>query len=254
MKKKFPENCKVVASIYETYDYEMFKLIKGNRDIKSPHFERLKKSIKERYLITPIIVNKNFEIIDGQHRFSIAMELKLPVYFFIVDEYNIDEVSILNCNVSPWGKEEHLDSYCKRGFPAYLQFKKFWETFPDFGIQAVERLLTSGFDAEYVDGGKIRTKSFENGNLKIQDYESAEQNAKKILMFKPYYTSFNKSGFVAAMIGIFRIEKYNHKQMMQRVAKRQAEMVPCATVAQYRQMLDKIYNYYRSPNERLDLR
>ena len=65
----------VINHVHTTTDYFLFKPINGNRNINRLHLSRLKKSIEENYLFTVIIVNENYEIIDGQHRFECIKEL-----------------------------------------------------------------------------------------------------------------------------------------------------------------------------------
>ena len=73
----------VVNQVNSTNDYLKFKTLKGNRNVNKLHVRRLKESFKEAYLLSPIIVNQNFEIIDGQHRFEAAKSMELPINFII---------------------------------------------------------------------------------------------------------------------------------------------------------------------------
>ena len=70
--------------IHSTYDLNVFKILEGNRNINLLHVERLVKSIEENgFLKMPIIVNKNYEVIDGQHRLEAAKKSKSMVYYII---------------------------------------------------------------------------------------------------------------------------------------------------------------------------
>ena len=63
--------------IHSTYDLSIFKILDGNRNINLGHVERLVKSIEENgFLKMPIIVNDNFDVIDGQHRLMAAKKNK----------------------------------------------------------------------------------------------------------------------------------------------------------------------------------
>ena len=62
----------MIREIKTTRNYGQFRFMKGNRDVSSLHLERLIASMREKYVPTPIIVNKDNEIIDGQHRFNAA--------------------------------------------------------------------------------------------------------------------------------------------------------------------------------------
>ena len=54
--------------IRETNDYEIFKILKGNRDINQNHVNKLVQSITEKDLRIPIVVDNNMYVMDGQHR------------------------------------------------------------------------------------------------------------------------------------------------------------------------------------------
>ena len=43
--------------------------------------------MQSNYLFTVIIVNENYEIIDGQHRFEVIKELNLPLRYIICEGY-----------------------------------------------------------------------------------------------------------------------------------------------------------------------
>lgn len=90
----------VVGQVCQTNDYSLFKTLKGNRSINQAHLYRLTKSIKEKYLLSPIVVNEHFEIIDGQHRFNAAKANNLPINYMIAVGYGLNEVQILNTNSS----------------------------------------------------------------------------------------------------------------------------------------------------------
>ena len=76
--------------VHKTTDYFLFKPIDGNRNKNLLHINRLKKSISENYLFTVIIVNENYEIIDGQHRFECIKELELPLYYITCKGYGLN--------------------------------------------------------------------------------------------------------------------------------------------------------------------
>ncbi len=66
-------------TIKVTKNYEQFSYVKGNRSIDPLHLDKLSKAMAKEYVPVPIIVNSNFEILDGQHRFEAVKKLKKPV-------------------------------------------------------------------------------------------------------------------------------------------------------------------------------
>ena len=253
-----------VNQVYTTNDYSKFKTLKGNRKLNKLHVKRLRESFAKAYLLSPVIVNENFEIIDGQHRFEAAREMQLPVNFIICKGYSLKEVQLLNTNMKNWKKEDYLNAYCDLKYPEYLKFRVFMARFPDFGMASCETILTNfltgghkasssvEFKSDTNTSGSYAVRYFQEGNLSIPDYEKAVENAEKIMMVKPYYDGFNRPTFVRAMIGIFKISHYSHSKLLSRLASNPTALQHCANVTQYKLLIEDIYNF-RS-REKLSLR
>ena len=241
---------KVINQVNQTDDYAMFKTLDGNRNVNKLHVNRLKESFRTAYLLSPILINQRNEIIDGQHRFEAAKALGLPINFIIVNDYGLKEVQLLNTNTKNWGKEDYLQAYCDLGYPEYLKMRKFMRRFPEFGIAACEMMLIdrSNGKSGTIEGMRCRIKYFEEGNLEIPNYDYSCEIAEKIMQLKPYYDGFNRQVFVRAMCGVFKVAKYNHTVFLQRLDAQPNALQHCATVLQYRLMIEDKYNY-RSHNK-----
>ena len=75
---------KEIGKIYETKNYDKFIKKEWNRDINQNNINKIDKSVKENgWLITPIIVNENYEIIEGQHRYYYAKQNNLVIYLLL---------------------------------------------------------------------------------------------------------------------------------------------------------------------------
>lgn len=245
---------KQINQVLSTSDYSLFKTLDGNRAVNKLHVKRLKQSFLNAYLLSPILVNNKYQIIDGQHRFEAAKELKLPVNYIVCKNYGLKEVQILNTNMKNWKKEDYLNGYCDLKYPEYLQFRKFMEKYPDFGIASAETLLTEflGGRTESIEGIRTHQRYFEEGELKIPDFKKSCESANKILMIKPFYNGFNRRAFVTAMAGIFRIQEYSHTKFLERLKSNPSMIKDCSNVGQYKIMIEEIYNF-RS-REKLSLR
>lgn len=103
----------------KTSNYDQFQILESNRKINGGLVARLKDSIhKIGYIESkPILVTKNMEIIDGQHRFYACKELKLPVVFSINNsESDINEiVTGLNSTQLIWRLSDYIEHYAKLG-------------------------------------------------------------------------------------------------------------------------------------------
>lgn len=242
-----------VAKVLKTYDYSMFKIMADNREINLLHVRRLVESFEKDQLICPIIVNENYEVIDGQHRLRASEETGRPVYYLVIKGYGIKEVQVLNTNQKNWTKTDYLEMYCSEGLKPYLQFKQFMVDFPDFGIQSAERILTffSGGNGKSkkikgVASWSVPLRAFENGNLELPDIRKSYSLARKIMEIKPFYKNFHRGTFVSAIMPhILNNKEYVHSEMIHKLQHSNIKLIDCNTVETYRQLLEKIYNYRR---------
>lgn len=129
--------------IHSTYDLNVFKTLEGNRNINLLHVERLVKSIEENgFLKMPIIVNKNYEVIDGQHRLEAAKKSKSIIYYIIEKNYDLSTAIILNANASNWSLLDYVKSYCDLGVKDYLLLYNLYKENKDFTLNICAELTT----------------------------------------------------------------------------------------------------------------
>lgn len=256
MKKQ--SNTMVVNHVLETSNYDLFKSLKGNRIVNLSHVAKLKKSMTSKYLVSPIIVNEKMQVIDGQHRFASAKQLKLPIRYIVVEGYGLEEVQVLNQNTANWKNIDFLNAYCDLGYEEYLKMEKFMNMFPDFSLKSCEGLLTgktgneSKSDKKFITEsnktGKYHVSSFRDGEFKVYNWSRAVELANMITMIKPLYDSFSRVSFISAMIPIFDIPEYDHNQFIERLKSNPNMLVHCRNITEYRLLIEEIYNF-RSRNK-----
>ena len=240
-----------VNETFRTNNYSIFKRLQGNRPLNMIHVKRLEESIKKNGMLeVDIIVNKDWEVIDGQNRLEAAKNVRVPVYFKIKPDYGLREAQILNENVKVWRKVDYLDSYCELGFPEYIEFKRFMEAYKkDFNFSSCEALIrlkqTTMYEA--VGNKQVTAKYFESGKLVIMDIVKSRQYANAIKEIKPYFEGYNNSVFVRTMIFMLNHENYNHYEFKAKLKLRGAPSLEyCKTMAQYKLLIEDIFNYKRS--------
>jgi hypothetical protein len=230
--------------VYTTTDYLLFRSIDGNRNKNLLHINRLKKSIEENYIFTVITVNEKREIIDGQHRFDVICELKLPLHYVICEGYGLKEVHILNQNSKTWNSDDYLDGYCSLGYTDYIQYKKFKETY-GIGHYECMALLTGN-----MVGGK--NTAFFEGKFKIKSISDATKTIEKIMLTTPYYSGAKRRSFIFAMMGLLKNKLFNFDEFLLKLKQQPTVMVDCPTTTSYVAMIEIIYNYRR--REKINLR
>ena len=217
-----------------TKDYSLFKKIEVNRNIDMNHIARLIESMSRCYLICPLVINEHFEIIDGQHRFTAAQNLGLPIYFFLVKGYGVEEIKMLNALAKTWSKKNFLEHFVKRGFEPYVQMDKFMHSFPDFSLSVAERILRR---RQY-----IPAKTFQQGEMVIPDLKWSYDVAGKLMEIKPFYKKISRGTFVDAMTTTFQTNGYEHRWFMKQLEKSYSQLEDFKTKTAYLQVIENIYN------------
>ena len=115
---------KTNITIHKTSDYEIFKRLKGNRDITNKRVAIIKDSIAQvGYISNPIIVNENMEIIDGQGRAEALRQLEMPIEYRIIPNLGIDECRAMNLKPTSWSISDFIKSYAEYGNENYIRLK-----------------------------------------------------------------------------------------------------------------------------------
>lgn len=152
---------KVTGSTYQTEDYSLFKRLDGNRTVKSIRVTKIKKSIeKSGYIYNPIVVNENYEVIDGQGRLEVFKMLGLPVDFVISEGAGIEECIALNASSTIWSMKDYIESFCELGYEDYILFNELLQEYPELKLNTVGT-IASGI-------ASLPTRQIKDGNLIIQ--------------------------------------------------------------------------------------
>ena len=232
--------------VHTTKDYFLFKSIDGNRNKNLLHINRLKKSMADNYLFTVIIVNEKYEIIDGQHRFDVIKELKLPLNYITCKGYGLNEVHILNQNSKTWNADDYLAGYVNLGYSNYLEYKKFKDKY-QFGHNECMAML-SGVST----GGGSLFENFKDGKFKVSHLKEAYHKAEKLWMFKDIYEDFKRRSFVYAMLYLFDKPQFEFIEFLQKIKNQPSALTKCNDTMQYVSLIEEIYNYRR--REKVNLR
>lgn len=238
-----------ISVVFSTKDYAKFKTIGGNRMVNDAHVRRLKKSFDEEYLLSPILVNERFEIIDGQHRYQAAKLSGRELNYIVAEGYRLPQVQRLNTGTSNWGKKDYLQSYADLGVKAYVQMLAFMNKYPDFGLAAAESLLTQNSggannrNKEFTGNGQSGVKNFQNGDLEIADLEFAYEAADKIMLVKPLYDGYTRTNFVRAISVLIQKDNFDMDHFLSKLEKNPGMLSHRNSISEYIEVIEEIYNY-----------
>lgn len=234
---------KNINSVFESTDYKKFSFLKGNRSIDQVNLNNLENSMKRKHLETPLLVNTEFQIIDGQHRFEVCKKLNLPIYYIQKEGYGTIETKLLNTASKKWSLADYLVGYCDLGFVKYLELNDF---ISQTGLGLAEARL-------FIDLGNSTRKltlDFRTGNLDIKNIKRSYElfdNYKGYKEVKPY----GRLTFVRSLIGILKNENYDHRTMQKKLEIKGYSLGNRTLQSEYQKDIEDIYNYNSRNNVRL---
>lgn len=197
-------------NIFETKNYNLFKLLDSNREPNQRILNKLEKSIKEIGIQIPIIVNTENQIVDGQHRFWTLQKLGYVVPYIISKAWKKDNHTIeINNTSSNWTSLDYANFQMRKGnldVKKALQQSYIWqkETNNKFKIINGLELIVSG---KSYSGIKIKLK---NG-LYISDLKTANKIFKLLTVMNEYPRK--TSAFAAKFVRATKMFFYDHKKI-----------------------------------------
>jgi hypothetical protein len=200
----------------ETKNYELFKFRQANRSIDRGLVNRLKESIEMIGYIKsrPILVDEEYKILDGQHRFIACKELDIPIYWDQMhcngDSDNI--IIQLNKNQEIWRLEQYISFYAMKGIRCYIDLVKFKELY--------KLDMSSCIKIFFPTIGGAGTKNIRKGR-EIEMNPNAHEIAKFLKLLQLDFKWVSKIAFVSAITRLFKVadEKqidklYNNRLLM----------------------------------------
>lgn len=192
------------------------------------------------YITSPILVNENYEIIDGQGRFEALKELDMPVEYIVQDGLGIKECVSMNINQTNWTANDYIMTYAKRGVESYLYFYKLQTEFPL--ITALEVFTAALFNKDklYIDeiaGGGL--------SISLERYEQARAKLEKIYPIVLNNPKANRvSQLCKGLVYCFNIKDIDMDRMTEKVddVLQTNKVPPFASTPQVMQYLEDLYN------------
>lgn len=227
--------------IQETSDYSKFENYQSNRNIVKT--KALENSMARYGFLSafPLFITKEpgnkLRIKDGHHRFYVARKLNIPVKYIIQNE-DIT-ISELAGTVNYWSMIDHLEHFVREGNLEYIKVKRFCE---ETGIAVNPAVsMLGGESAGSGNFGHV----FKFGLFRIKtNCDHASKVKDLVLYIKKYGFKFgNSSPLVIALSKISWLPEFNPLQLKVKIKKHTYLFTHQATIGQYLDMIEHIYNY-----------
>ncbi len=235
----------VKVKIEYTYEYNKFKLVGINRKVIRKHVMDIAEAIQIRNLLHlfPVIINKAWEVMDGQHRISsvqhieAAQLLRLPVYYIMDPDVTIDDIRLLNTNKINWKNMDYIQFYAGKKMKPYVELVAFMGRHPQIPLSTVIQLISS----------KRRDfKDVKNGILITDRIGEAEYVLECVydlkLCLEPTEAMWKSRSFIIAMRDIISTGKYDHSMMMASPYNNRTSWQRQHNTRGYILEIDRIYN------------
>lgn len=165
----------VIKEVYSTSDYSKFKSIEGNREVDGGHVSRIIREFKEVGQLNPIIVNSDFEVVDGQHRLEACKKSKRNVEYIIVDNDSLKAILSINNVNKKWSIMDYISNHATLGNKDYSVIKSHFEEYDGTVYHIPVTVLMK----------------FMSGDLSINNHVSYSTSKVQ----EGHFTIYNKEGF-----------------------------------------------------------
>lgn len=206
---------KCIGGVQTTWDYDKFRLMESNREVRESNILRMAEIIEEMgfFDFNPILVNKNGVIIDGQHRFLALVLLEWEIVFQVIDVEDEDAEHLmldLNRNNTNWVLDNYIKSYSDRKIPCYEETVDLSEK---YGISIANSLV--------ICVGKPHTV---NINIRECDLFQVSKNKEDVAKFikqcKTRISYWGKRSFVYAIVDVLpKLGKDDRKKLLDNIHK-----------------------------------
>ncbi len=207
---------KVISEIYEETDYSVFKRLPDNREVLKDRLNKLMASISEKYVLCPISVNENMEIIDGQGRFEACKALGKPIHYYIAPGATSEDCKRMNKYNTKWGIKDFAVSYSKSGNMNYTYLLKACMS-TGMPIKRTLRLANRAATDKTTPGGM---SLFEAGRLTFTETDVAKVEhlvkAGREILEALTFDSVPNDAFWTSINVMHAFDNYDHGRMLEK--------------------------------------
>lgn len=213
-----------------TRNYDRFKHLEGNRAVMGLHVKRLMKSIEENGWIAdnPVLVNQEFEIIDGQHRFEACKALALPIEYKVVYGEDLSTCIIRNNTAKRWSTTDFVKAKAAEGNESFKLLARYLEKYKKMPVSEVLAVVGMGNGVLDVDW------SYTMHGEEVEYLEELEWYAE---------TFASKRAFIHAMYLVLMYGGIDWGKMRKQMTKRGLPKPLGGKAAEIVPQLQETYNY-----------
>lgn len=239
------------VQIFWTKDYGQFKFLRGNRDLNEPKIKRIIHSVQSGlsfFQYCPIMVNEDYHIIDGQHRFAVCQQLKLNVYYVVVPNFSLRQIAEMNNNASKWKDKDFLSCYSDLGLIDY-SFLSDFAAKNHINLRIAFSLLMFG-KVRY-SGTAEEKDAFRDGRFRVNFPEKAKQIMHEAKRYSAFTDSYNTRNFLQAIEILLESQNYDAEDMLEKLKTHGLKIEQKNSPKEYLSHMEDLFNYRNSKRKRI---
>ena len=230
-----------VDQFFVTSDYGRFVLHEKNRNVNAAHVSNLVQSISKQDLLfaQPILVNENYEVIDGQHRLAAADQLGRKIYYIKKEGLTIEDAIALNVNTKNWSYRDYMHHWIAQGKEEYKTFRDYMDHY-QISYSLCVGLLMSG----RATSGNQFTKAFNNGEFEVK-YKDYALRLGEMTMDMAKFGSFTTDrSFIMALDQALQMDAFDYGIFMKKLTLCPDKFTKCSDSDSYLRMMEDVINYH----------
>ena len=247
--------------IQTTTEYDIFSPIEGNRRVANSHRDKLIESMQKLGQIDPIVVNENYEVVDGSHRLSACRELGIAVMYIISKGATLEHVKMMNTLNKGWKFENYLHMYRQDAYPdSKSHYDKVFDFRQKYDLSDnITLLLLSGGlkDAKSHSFFALR-QQFNDGKFKVTSTEKAEKTATNLEEVIRINKEVKQQHYAVAVLKLSTLPKspksaaFSWEILKEKMEKYGYRLPHCSKVEDFcKYIINRIYNYRLAKKDRI---
>lgn len=191
--------------VYKTKNHDIFKLSKFNRNII------LKDSMLtecERGFISPIIVNEDMVVIDGQHRLEASKILDKPVEFVIVKGLGEKDIISMNTVQRPWTLVNYIESFANNGLEEYVKLLNLVKE------KHLSSSATATIAGGYVEKSRALHERVKNGEFEFHNYKETVEFLRFYERYREQTGALKRTSLAYALFELYQLKKFDRDRMI----------------------------------------
>lgn len=244
--------------VYQTEDYSLFGMMKGNRPLNQNKIGRIVKQIENGndmlpyYPIQVRVEDDQLIILDGQHRFFISRKLNKPVHYIVVmEKKTMLDIANINSNVEKWKPEDFINCYITAGINEYKILKDYIQAY-GFSLGICLSLLSLGDPGSANGSNTLLHQQFTDGTFKVNTPVEANEFGELCKNFSSF-KNWRSRNLLIALFRIMKAKKIDFDELIAAYNRNPGMLKEQANFKDYIVNLEQIINVNKRTTNRIIL-